>query len=181
MDTKRVRVLVLICIVICVLSCIAFVKLSNERPIPYFSVNGHIITLKYNESATDPSYIKLMQFLKNDKTDRIRYERNKFVCSEYAELLQRNASDAGIRCGYVHVTFTDGALHACNVFNTTDRGLIFIDDTSSTIVSGPTSRDRIVNINKGADYDDSFIFDSVHWTTNSMGIVADYNIDWIVS
>ncbi len=52
------------------------------------------------------------------------------ICSDFAEMLHNNAEIHGFRAGYVGITLagtTSG--HAIDVFNTTDRGLVYVDDT----------------------------------------------------
>ncbi|MFC2041213.1 hypothetical protein ACFLTY_02690 [Chloroflexota bacterium] len=49
------------------------------------------------------------------------------VCADFADRLHNNAEKAGLRCGFVL-----GTMHAFNVFETTDKGLIYIDDTGTS-------------------------------------------------
>lgn len=52
------------------------------------------------------------------------------ICADFAERLHNNAELAGIRCGYVTIDFEGKPIgHALAVFNTTDMGLIYVDDT----------------------------------------------------
>lgn len=52
------------------------------------------------------------------------------ICADFAERLHNNAEMAGIRCGYVTIDFEGRAIgHALAVFNTTDKGMIYVDDT----------------------------------------------------
>jgi hypothetical protein len=52
------------------------------------------------------------------------------ICADFAERLHNNAELAGIRCGYVTIDFEAKPIgHALAVFNTTDMGLVYIDDT----------------------------------------------------
>lgn len=98
--------------------------------ISYFiGADGHKITLIHDVNATDPTYSQVLYFIATDPTDQIAYEKGRFTCGDYAERVQNNAENAGIRCAWVSVDFTDAEGHAFNAFNTTDRGLIFIDCT----------------------------------------------------
>ncbi len=55
------------------------------------------------------------------------------ICSDFAQMLHNNAEIQGIRAGYVSITLAGSTLgHAIDAFNTTDRGLVFIDDTGSS-------------------------------------------------
>jgi hypothetical protein len=56
------------------------------------------------------------------------------ICADFAETLHNNAEINGIRAGYVSITLSSSTLgHAINVFNTTDKGLVFIDDTGKEL------------------------------------------------
>lgn len=85
---------------------------------------------------------------------------------------------AGYNCAYVDVSFTDNVGHACNAFNTTDRGLIFIDCTNSLDGSGPYNRDCIVSIVEGNIYKPQFLFNSYGWYSLPMGTVKSYTVYW---
>jgi hypothetical protein len=50
------------------------------------------------------------------------------VCSDFAERLHNDAELAGIRCAYVYIDLSTGA-HAIDAFQTSDEGLIYVDDT----------------------------------------------------
>lgn len=69
--------------------------------------------------------------------------------------------------------------HACNAFETTDRGLVYIDCTAAA--RGPIHQDRIVDILIGAQYNPKHIFPSGRWDevpSGQMGIVTDMLITW---
>jgi len=103
------------------------------------------------------------------------------ICADFAEMLHNNAEKAGIRCGYIGLDFDDGVGHALNIFETTDRGLIYIDDTGSIGGMGPSNNDAVVDILEiGEEYNPSFLFPSGGWyiPTGEMGIVTDIFITW---
>jgi hypothetical protein len=120
--------------------------------------DGHTIKLKQNSNAKDPTYQEVLNFLRADQTDKHDYDLDRFVCADFAEQVQNNAEVAGYNCAYVTVSFTDNLDHACNAFNTADRGLIFIDCTNSLDGSGPHDKDCIVNIVKGSVYKPQYLF-----------------------
>ena len=99
---------------------------------------GDIKYLDNNEFAKDMTYSEVISFVLEDETDKVEYNYSSFVCADSAEMLHNNAEAAGIKCAYVSVSATgisdDGVPfygHALNAFNTTDRGLIYIDSTGS--------------------------------------------------
>jgi len=142
--------------------------------------DGHKITLVNYRNAVDPTYDQLLAFLRNDTTEQHpyvgqpfyiqgQYREGNYVCSDFAETLHNNAEKAGIRSGYVSVNVN----HALNVFNTTDRGLIYVDDggldTIAHVVIGdkyvlepiwPEDRSRLAGV------------------TVSVGTVESVQIDW---
>jgi len=93
------------------------------------SGSGEPIRLYENSQAIDPSWQRLKSFLLTDDTDELPYIADSFVCADFAAMLHNRAEKAGIKAAYVSVDFVDGPAHALNAFNTTDRGLIYIDCT----------------------------------------------------
>ena len=75
-----------------------------------------------------------MYFIRYDTTDAKPYiseGENAYVCADFAEDVHNNAEAVGIRAGWVGIRFSgteEG--HAINAFETTDRGLIYIDCTN---------------------------------------------------
>jgi len=139
---------------------------------------GNPITLHNNPNAKNPSWSQLVGFLDKDNTDKQTYSRTFFVCADFAEMLHNNAEEAGWRCAYVCVDLSIGE-HALNAFETTDRGLVYIDCTNSdSLFAGPESADKIVDVQVGKEYIPESIFPSPGWysTWGSMGIVTEIEI-----
>lgn len=114
--------------------------------------DGSRIILYNNMSAKDPSYEELKTFLKADLTDSTPYDNDSFVCSDYAEAVHNNAEKYGIRSAYVAVYFYERVEgHACNVFNTTDKGLVFVDCTAPSFYD-LENNDAIVIMKIGENY-----------------------------
>jgi hypothetical protein len=169
---------------------------------------GEFIVLINNKNVKDPTYAELLAFLESDNTDEYGYVRTPYsaslyfgsaeskiqlhwiqgiinrtqgplapkICADFAERLHNNAERAGIRCGYVII---DSLNHAINVFNTTDKGLIYIDDTGNSGY-GPSNCDKIVDVQIGKHYIPISLFPEVGWnsTYNDMGVVEDIFITW---
>lgn len=141
--------------------------------------DGEPIELSRNSEAKDVTWAQLKQFLSIDQTDRIRYKDSTFVCGDFAETLFNNAEEEGIRAGYVVIDFEPGTPgHACNAFQTTDRGIVYIDDTGTT--KGTVSADKTVDIAVGRSYCPvslfSNSFNEVTW--ECLGTVSDFNVIW---
>lgn len=93
------------------------------------------------------------------------------ICEEFAERLHNDAEMAGIRCGFVNVDLSgysdpyrygipSNTGHSLNAFQTTDRGLIYVDDTNSP---GPERNVSIVNVQVGKSYIPNLLFDTSGW------------------
>jgi len=83
----------------------------------------------------DPSWTDLKEFIKSDDIDTVTYNLNTFACSGYAIILRDRARKLGIRTAYVQVAFPGSAGHALDAFQTTDKGLIYIDCTEADKVA----------------------------------------------
>jgi hypothetical protein len=141
--------------------------------------DGEPIELSRNSEAKDVDWDQLKQFLSSDQTDSIRYKDSTFVCGDFAETLFNNAEKAGIRAGYVVIDFEPGTPgHACNVFRTTDRGMVYIDDTGTTM--GTVNADKTVDIAVGKSYCPVSVFSSTFHevTWECLGTVSHFDVIW---
>ena len=168
----------------------ALEKQGNTSPVysngaVLVGADGHVIALRNNPSAKNPSWAELKAFLLEDDTDGIEYVMGKFVCADFAERLHNNAEAAGIRAAYVLVDlgpcsyYPRGSGHALNAFETTDRGLVYIDCTG--VQSGvKLNADKIVDLEVGKDYVPRSIFPEPGWPHFwlSMGKVERMAMQW---
>lgn len=122
-----------------------------DTGIPYVKANWEQIQLANNSSSHDPSWEELRVFLIDDWTQSIPYSDSSFICGDYAEMLHNNAEKAGIKTAVVIIHWVgNNVTHAINVFNTTDEGLAFIDDTGTKTTG--KGKDKVAYINLGSDY-----------------------------
>jgi len=91
----------------------------------------------------DPSWAELEDFLRLDDTDTITYVERSFDCSGFAITLRDRAWRYGFRSAYVEIGFSAGEGHALNAFDTSDKGLIYIDATEA---------DRVAYVEIGESY-----------------------------
>jgi hypothetical protein len=101
----------------------------TEQTLPYVKASGSRVCLVNYKNATDPTWDELISFLEGDDTDEHPYIEDSFVCADFAEMLHNNAEASGIKAAYVGVDFVVGEGHAINTFNTTDKGLVYVDCT----------------------------------------------------
>jgi len=106
----------------------------NDLQADYGSLQQDYASLleRLQQSALEnPTWVELEGFLKIDDTDTIPYVENSFDCSGFAITLRDRAWRYGMRCAYVEIGFAEGDGHAINAFETTDKGLIYVDVTES--------------------------------------------------
>lgn len=125
---------------------------TSFNEIPIAKAGGESVLLINYRNATDPAWEELIGFLRDDQTDRLPYN-DSFVCADFAEAVHNNAERKGIKAGYVLVEFSDMEPHGLNVFNTTDKGTVFVDCTGSENKLGPLdSNDKIAYIKIGNEF-----------------------------
>jgi len=88
----------------------------------------------------DPTYDEVKSFVRKDTTDRLRFAR----AHDFSATFKNNAYESGYRCFYVWIYFRDGT-HAIVGFNTTDRGIVYVD---------PQTDEFVKNLRVGVDFDD---------------------------
>jgi hypothetical protein len=102
------------------------------------------------------------------------------ICVDFAENLHNSAEMAGIRCGFVSIDLSGSSSgHALNVFETTDRGLVYVDDTGVSN-PGPSSCDKTVDLKLGREYIPKSLFPEVGWASawDNMGAVTGIYTTW---
>ncbi len=77
----------------------------------------------------NPAWSELKGLLAQDDTDMLPYHKDSFDCADFAITLRDRMWKYGVRCAYVEVSFSEGEGHALNAFETTDNGLIYVDNT----------------------------------------------------
>jgi hypothetical protein len=116
-----------------------------------------------------------MTFVKADKTDEKAYTSS-YVCSGFAQDLHNNAEKAGIKCAWVGCSFTQGLGHAFNEFDTTDKGIVYIDCTGVPTPDG--NQDKILDCVVGKPLTAKYPFRSNYYSIGSMGTVKNLDVFW---
>jgi ribosomal protein L40E len=138
----------------------------SKLPYPYSDITGHYYYLKYSDGsyvtitnhqdARNPTMDELKAFLKKDHSEDYPGSEPSFVCLNYAVMLHDNAEANGIRCAVVAI-YGSSEGHALDAFQTTDDGLVFVDDTGAT--SG-TGIDSFAKITMGQEVSEVPVFRS---------------------
>jgi len=81
----------------------------------------------------NPTFQELRDFILRDPASRTHFVLNQYECRHFATEVDNNAEAEGLRCGFVLLCFDRGQ-HAVVAFDTTDRGLVYIEpQTDATI------------------------------------------------
>lgn len=162
---------------------------AELEPIPELEPTPKPEPVPVKPALRNPSWEELKAFLYKDDTDKMKYVFPTTVCQDFAEKLQENAKEAGWRCALVVVRLEgypdwydygipSNTEHALNAFETTDRGLVYIDCTRPAGGFQPPHMDTIVDVSIGKLYIPVLIF-SPGPPGLSMGtIVAIESIGW---
>lgn len=130
----------------------SYVQEHTGKQPPYIKSSGERIHLVNNPDAQDVSFAELKSFILKDDTDEERYVPGVRMCAAFAETLHNNAERIGIRAAFVGIDFVaEESGHAINAFETTDRGLVYVDCGGKE--KGATGeRDTIAYIEVGKEY-----------------------------
>jgi len=71
----------------------------------------------------------------SDETDSHPYTKGSYTCADFAAAFRSNALGAEYECGIAFLYFPDNTCPALNCFNTTDRGLVFVEPQSYKFVN----------------------------------------------
>jgi hypothetical protein len=81
----------------------------------------------------NPTYAEMQVFINSDTTNLKAYSES-YTCFNFVNDVKTNAFNSGYKAGMVYIEFADGA-HAIVCFDTTDRGLMFVEPQTDDIVS----------------------------------------------
>jgi hypothetical protein len=100
---------------------------SLEDTLSNLQVNYARLTVGYGYVLRDPSYQAMKDFLKQDETSEQEYLESEYACVDFAADVKANAAKEGLRCAYVAIEYLGRIGHAIVAFDTTDRGLVYIE------------------------------------------------------
>ena len=86
----------------------------------------------------NPTYQEMKDFINKDTANSKTYIEDKYTCTDFAAEVNNNAEAQGIRCAVVYIVYPDTG-HSIVAFETTDKGLIFIEpqfDKEATLTIG---------------------------------------------
>ncbi len=100
---------------------------TNATSVETAASIGQAIELK------NPTFQELRDFILKDPTSRKQFVLNKYECRHFATDVVNDAVAEDLLCGFVLLCFDQGQ-HAVVAFNTTDRGLIYIEPQTDAAI-----------------------------------------------
>jgi hypothetical protein len=85
-------------------------------------------------TTRNPTYSEAMVFVQSNQVDKNIYNTDSYTCYDFTADFIDAALKIGYRAGFVYIELKEGA-HAIVCFNTTDRGVIYIEPQSDEQVS----------------------------------------------
>lgn len=119
---------------------------------------GLYVGQTYGEGIRDPTYREMMSFLERDNTNQHWYLFPYYVCEDFAWDVWYNARKENIRCAYIGINLKTVAGHAIVMFETIDKGQIYIEpqcDLEENVQVGESWYDFIVESIEPPRWNDS--------------------------
>lgn len=132
----------------------------HQQPVDAYYTNGTRIYVLENSNARDPVYGQMMSLVEDDPSVYGVYTPE-HTCSSFAVELIDNAERCNIKAHLVILTLSNSTSpHAIVAFNTTDQGMVYIDNsglTQAEIDQNLLVAPRIANVTPGSTYTRSYI------------------------
>jgi len=151
---------------------VSFLQSDTTDEYPYIYTNR--VGGSYYGTAESHVDLKNIQNI----IDGIAQPKNPDVCADFAERVHNDAEMDGIKCAYVCINLSTGG-HAIDAFQTTDKGLIYVDDTGVPAGTGPLRCVKTVSLAVGQEYLPMSLFPQSGWGSwYSMGTVISFQVYW---
>jgi len=112
---------------------ISFLCMTITTALAVGFVLAYAVNIERCQNVRDPTFQEALRFIVSDQTDKNQYNQS-YTCRGFADDFVNNALNEGHRCGHVKVGFLDTS-HEIVCFNTSDRGLIFIEPQNDQFVT----------------------------------------------
>lgn len=114
---------------------IAGLASGYEDAFPDGFADGREVGLSTLVGLHNPTYFEMRSFLLTDRTSTTVYDLDDNNCMDYSTIVVNNAEAVGIRAAIVLLTYeplngVETTDHSIVAFDTTDRGLVFVEPQS---------------------------------------------------
>ena len=112
-------------------------EVTEPSALPTWSENASsaesVVSGNQTILVKNPTFQELRDFILRDPSSRNQFVLNQYECRHFATEVDNNAEAEGLRCGFVLLCFDRGQ-HAVVAFDTTDRGLIYIEPQTDAAI-----------------------------------------------
>jgi len=134
----------------------------------------------------NPTWSELKQFLEQDDTNTLSYNKDSFDCDGFAITLRDRASRFGYKCAFVAIRFEEVIGHALNAFETTDKGLIYVDNVEHDAIAyvdigkpyGVISLDVVKSEYINCEGDPNEFWGNLTWNSHDNPFIYDYYVGY---
>lgn len=110
--------------------------------------NGTIDGAGTGYNIRDPTYSEMKTFIESDTTNQHTWTES-YTCFNFCNDVITHAYSQGIRVGFVYIAYYDDTSHAIICFDTTDRGIVYVEPQTDEII--PLSTNTVYPI--GSPYE----------------------------
>ena len=97
------------------------------------AVCEHVGSSSQATECKTSTFQEVRDFILRDPTSRNKFVLNQYECRHFATDVNNNAEAEGLRCAFVLLCFDQGQ-HAVVAFDTTDRGLVYIEPQTDAAI-----------------------------------------------
>ncbi len=111
-------------------------EVTEPLAVPIWSENAtaeSVVSGNQTITLKNPTFQELRDFILRDPTSRNEFVLNEYECRHFATEVNNNAEAEGIRSAFVLLGYNRGQ-HAVVAFNTTDRGLVYIEPQTDAAI-----------------------------------------------
>ncbi|MGA9140043.1 MAG: hypothetical protein WBZ29_07460 [Methanocella sp.] len=153
--------------------------LDNGTTMKYYETNASLYKMYIHNSpvACNVTCDRLVGFILNDSTDQVPYGDGSYICIDYAVAVHDNAERQNITAGLVTCE-VNGSMHALNVFNTTDRGLVYVDCTGAMAGEPVHNYDKIARIDGRYQVEPMIDISPYYYVNDKNDTVSNVHVYW---
>lgn len=153
--------------------------LENGTTMKYYETNASLYKMFIHNSPTahNVTYDEVISFILDDDTDQVPYGYDSYICIDYAVAVHDNAERRNISAGLVTCDIRDGK-HALNVFNTTDRGPVYVDCTGARDGDPAHNYDKIARIDGLYRVEPMTDISPYYYVNDKNGTVLNVRVYW---
>jgi len=131
----------------------------SHNEVPSTTISESSIT---QSELIDPMLLSVKMFLADIRPWARQYKEGVYVCSDFTQEVCNAATERGMRCGYVIISFEESPIGHASVAFETDYGLIYIEPQDGEQIYLSLNKPYPAQL-KGIPEDDKIISIEISW------------------